>query len=170
MAWTDPPRTWVTGETPTAAIFNAHLRDQLIAAFPSSTGPVWKDWTPTYGNLTVGNGVVRARYQQVGKSVFLRYILTFGTTSSISGGITLTPPVTISSDYTTDEVFGNCLFRDAGTAVHAGHSRFNSANAISVEAFDASATHLTVVPLSSTIPMTWTTNDVLTFNAFYEAA
>lgn len=28
MAWTTP-RTWVTGETPTAAQFNAHIRDNL---------------------------------------------------------------------------------------------------------------------------------------------
>lgn len=30
MAWTEPPRTWVDGETETAAIFNTHVRDQLI--------------------------------------------------------------------------------------------------------------------------------------------
>ncbi len=30
MAWTTP-RTWVAGETPTAAQFNAHVRDNLDA-------------------------------------------------------------------------------------------------------------------------------------------
>ncbi len=30
MAWSTP-RTWVAGETPTAAQFNAHVRDNLTA-------------------------------------------------------------------------------------------------------------------------------------------
>ncbi len=30
MAWT-APRTWTTGEVPTATIFNTHLRDNLVA-------------------------------------------------------------------------------------------------------------------------------------------
>lgn len=33
MAWT-APRTWVTGEIPTAAIFNTHVRDNLLFLFP----------------------------------------------------------------------------------------------------------------------------------------
>ncbi|MGC4942145.1 hypothetical protein [Kribbella sp. DT2] len=35
MAWT-PPRTWVAGEQPTAAIFNTHIRDNFLAL---DTGP-----------------------------------------------------------------------------------------------------------------------------------
>ena len=30
MAWSTP-RTWTAGETPTAAQFNAHIRDNLLA-------------------------------------------------------------------------------------------------------------------------------------------
>lgn len=34
MAWTSP-RTWVAGETVTAAIMNTHVRDNLTALFPA---------------------------------------------------------------------------------------------------------------------------------------
>lgn len=169
MAWTDPPRTWVTGETPTAAIFNAHLRDQLIAAFPLDSGPFWKDWTPTPGNLAVGNGTERARFARVGESVIVRYNLIFGSTTLITGPVNFTPPQTIITSYNTAEVLGNAAFVDGGTAVFAGQSRFDAVNAIEIEVFDVAATHLRVVGLSSTVPFTWTTNDVLSFNAVYEA-
>ncbi len=36
MAWT-APRTWVTGETVTAALMNTHIRDNLLAVGPTIT-------------------------------------------------------------------------------------------------------------------------------------
>lgn len=47
MAWTSP-RTWVAGETPTAAIFNTHVRDNF-----SETGPAK---VTTAEDILVGTG------------------------------------------------------------------------------------------------------------------
>lgn len=59
MAWT-APRTWVAGEVPTAAIFNTHLRDNLLALQPVSNTVAASQGTAstTYTDLaTVGPAV-----------------------------------------------------------------------------------------------------------------
>lgn len=52
-------------------------------------------WTPTWTNLTVGNGTVNAHYQTTGNLVTFQMKLTFGSTTSISGGgVSMSLPVT----------------------------------------------------------------------------
>jgi hypothetical protein len=54
--------------------------------FPASVlGLAWTTWAPTWTNVTVGNGTVIAKYAVVGKTVFFRVAIIFGTTTSISG-------------------------------------------------------------------------------------
>lgn len=48
MSWT-APRTWVAGETVTAAIMNTHVRDNLLAIAPP---PMFFGWQNTGQNLT----------------------------------------------------------------------------------------------------------------------
>ena len=76
MAWT-APRTWVAGETVTAAMLNAHLRDNLKAI----TDP-WTTYTPTIGGgWTLGSGTITGNYIRIGKTVHVRigWILGSGT-------------------------------------------------------------------------------------------
>lgn len=75
MPWTTP-RTWVSGETVTAALMNTHVRDNLAEILPSGTG--WT--TPSFaaGNYT-GSGsmtwtltsgdVALNKYIVIGKTV-----------------------------------------------------------------------------------------------------
>lgn len=79
MAWTSP-RTWTSGEVPTAAIFNTHVRDNLKAI-----GDAWTAWSPTLVATTIGNGSTVSRYMQAGKLVHFRHSVTLGSTSSVSG-------------------------------------------------------------------------------------
>ncbi len=64
----------------------------LVSA--SGTSWVWQSWTPTWVNLTIGNGTNDAKYVQVGKTVFYRLLTTFGSTSNLTGAATFTLPVT----------------------------------------------------------------------------
>ena len=173
MAWTDPPRTWVTAETVTAALLNAHVRDQLIAAFPLSTGPLWKAWTPTLVELTKGNGTIVARYTQVGGLVVARFEWTFGSTSAIvSSANTVSLPVTASSTGYTDaaDPLGTVTIRDAGTDTFTGLLEFASTTTVQTRVHKADATYTKSAGITSSVPMTWTTNDILAFVAIYEAA
>jgi hypothetical protein len=84
MAWTDP-RTWVAGETVTAAQLNTHVRDNLKAV-----GDPWAAYTPTWTavttNPTLGNGILAGDFMQAGKLVAFRIDLTFGSTTNAGSG------------------------------------------------------------------------------------
>ena len=126
----------------------------------------WQTWTPTYTNISVGNGTVVSRYQQIGKLVNVEYRLTFGSTTTISAPARLTPPVTINlAQY----------FSYNGVALDAGVQAYvlyiDPANASLFEFLIplANATYLTPTSVSATVPFTFGTGDVLTFRATYEA-
>lgn len=72
----------------------------IIRADDSSTD--WADFTPSWTNLTVGNGSVGGRWRRVGnKTIELRAQFTFGSTSSIGGNLGLTLPGGLSGEGST---------------------------------------------------------------------
>lgn len=88
MAWTTP-RTWVAGETVTAALMNTHVRDNLSTILPSGTAwttPAFASgdytasgtmtWTLASGDVTLNKYIV------IGKTVHWHLVLT---TTSVGG-------------------------------------------------------------------------------------
>ena len=136
------------------------------------TGLPWRTWSPTYTNLTIGNGVVVARYSRIGDLVVAVFELVFGSTTTVDGaGPTVSLPVTAASTYTFPRHgVGAAYVHDTGTAVFTAQVRLESSTTFSVGVHDATATHLTHAGIAATVPMTWTTNDLLSFTATYEAA
>lgn len=45
----------------------------------------WQSYTPTWSNLTLGNGTSTGQYCRVGNVIFFRAQLAFGTTTAITG-------------------------------------------------------------------------------------
>ena len=87
MAWT-APRTWVTGETVTAALMNAHIRDNLLetsAATVTTAGDIaFADAANSMGSR-VGIGAVNTHLVSDGSSPVWRGIATDGDTGSSTG-------------------------------------------------------------------------------------
>jgi hypothetical protein len=143
----------------------------LIAASGETTGLKWgggwTTWTPIYTNIVVGNGTATARYQQVGKTINVEFKLTFGSTTTISAPARISTPVTA-------KMFGNVSFYttylDSGTAEYYGGAGLPNGDLFEFFAFLANGTYLGGTGVNATTPMTWTTNDVITFRATYEAA
>jgi hypothetical protein len=129
----------------------------------------WNSYTPTWTNLTVGNGTNNFGYKQIGKTVFVRGSFVFGSTSSISGGISFTLPIN-SIAYADGHSFGVCEFEDSGTADLGGVLYYTSTNKCAIRALKVDVTYATWAGLSSTVPFTWTTNDGIRFHFIYEAA
>lgn len=157
----------VTANITDANVTNAKLNNS--GTFNSSW--VWSTWTPTWTNLTVGNGTAAYLYTQIGKTVHFRVIVTFGSTSSISGAVSFTPPVTIKTDYSLRQAIGLTSIEDSGTASFHGVTRISDADTTLLQAGvgTAGGTYLGYSNLSSTIPMTWTTGDQLMITGTYEA-
>lgn len=146
---------FVAGQVLTAAELNA------IATFTS--------FTPTWTNLTVGNGTNTGRYAQVNELVFMQVDLVFGSTTSISGDVRLTLPVEADS-FRLDGTGGQVWFEDdTGTDYNGGTMRFNSTE-ITLRVWNTSGTYLSGTALSSTVPFTWTNPDKLTVTHWYKAA
>jgi hypothetical protein len=142
------------------------------AGAPSYT---WTDWTPSYNGLTVGNATVIAKYVQIDKLVIAKYYLKLGSTSSVTGQIQISLPVApTGTDYTDGYAAPFVgVINDAGTGNFAleGFVFDDSGTArIATYALNASATYTTLTATSSSVPMTWTTNDKLSFLLKYQVA
>jgi hypothetical protein len=127
----------------------------------------WISYTPTFTNLTVGNGTTEARYRRLGNTIDIVFKFTLGSTSSISSFPTITLPV--NAKYT-GAMIGNNSYIDSGTTYYVGRSLVASASTVWFGADNASATYSTVATLSSTVPFTWGSTDVIFVTMSYEAA
>jgi hypothetical protein len=132
--------------------------------------PAWLAWSPTLTNLTLGNGTIVARYTRVGDLVTAHFTFTLGSTSAVGSNPFVTLPVTAANYTFGRNVVGTGYILDSGTADFSAVARLRSSTTASWSALNASSTYLRQVNLSSTIPMTWTTSDVLMFAITYEAA
>lgn len=163
----------LAGEQPTAAKWN--LLGTNDASFNDGTGigtsaitpeklfagngTSWtsQSWTPTWGNLSVGNGTVTAKYTLIGKVCIATLNITFGSTTSVSGFINFTLPVNFSSDYTAANTpFMGILSLNAGGAGYFGTARAQAATSNKVEiVVNNSATPAQQAATSATVPGTW---------------
>ncbi len=148
------------------------IRGDGTASFSQMSGLAWKNWTPTYTNLTVGNGSVAAKYVQIGDTVHAFFRIQFGSTTTIDGAsVRVSMPVNASGSYTVRSRFGEALFFDNNTnGTFLGTVGWLSATKFVVDVSNASGTYLVNASLSATVPMTWATDDILFFSATYMAA
>lgn len=146
-----------------------------IAGGSSSALGAWQDWTPTLTGITIGNGTVVAKYIQIGKTVHFRLSITFGGTSSASGGIAVTLPVT-SATYLANTPIGTATMTDSGSGNYMGHTHISTeAGAASTSKMTifygiASTTNLTAGVVSATAPFSFGNSDIITMTGTYEAA
>lgn len=126
----------------------------------------WQEWsTGTITNLTVGNGTINySQYAMVNKVMHLRFKVTLGSTSSVSGNPTFTPPETISTDFTgnlIDALDGSVTLR--GSTTKQGVALWATGGKIALRVISASTTYAQHASISSTVPHTWTTGDSISF-------
>lgn len=132
----------------------------------------WASWTPTWTNLTVGNGTVTAKYAQVGKTIRARIHLVCGTTTSKSGEVSFTLPTTPLAEHYGHLVhpIGTALWQDFGTTTFGGAVYFNGATTATVRYYRSDTTQLETAVASAGSPMTFAANDSLGMEITYESA
>ena len=135
-----------------------------------SGGFTYAAYTPTFTNFTLGNGTINvARWAQSGKMVHVYGQVTLGSTSSVSGNITLSLPATASSS-TSGIWTGWAAFGDDGVGSYTGFARIQSTTTLRLDVNKSDGTYNLVAGTSSSVPMTWTTLDDFRFSLVYEAA
>ena len=139
----------------------------MSQGFTGSVSEVFQVWTPTYVNLTVGNGTVVARYLESHGMVDYMFSLTFGSTSSVDGsGVTLTYPVPANSFYVSGAAsHGVGYARAAATS----HPVFVRDMGVTLEPLvESDSTFTRFATISATVPAVWTTGDTLQFQGRYQ--
>lgn len=165
MGWTNP-RTWVSGETVTAAIMNTHVRDNLAALSTWQT-----DWTPTWTggttNPTIGNGSIVGRYISAGKLVHWYAEITIGSTTTLGTGVySLDLPVAeVSRRFT----FHGHLFDFSASDFYPILGVRNGSDAVVMKVEPTTAGN-TQRNFTGTVPVTLATSDVIFLGGTYEAA
>jgi hypothetical protein len=124
-------------------------------------------YTPTFNNLTVGNGTLNFKFAQVNEFVHVVGILTFGSTTSITGVPDFTFPV-VQEDFV--QIFqGFATLSDANVNDYLGFVyRASSENRLLT--VNVASTYPAGAYVGSTVPFTWTTGDAIRVNVIYKAA
>lgn len=160
----------------TETFTNKTVTDPVVNQFgtASGLGSGWGTWSPTYANLTVGNGTVEAKYKQIGKTVHFKWIFTLGTTSSVGTAPTVTFPVTaaetgVDSAGTPEyRSIGVCKFLDSGTQIYHGHTVPKSTTTFMPQASNAAGTYVTFATVSATVPFSFGTGDAIFCTGTYD--
>ncbi len=131
----------------------------------------WQAWTLTYNDFTLGNGTVTARYSQIGKVVFARFRLVFGSTTTIDGtDPRFSMPATAASDYIFTDRLGVADLEDNATNQIEATTRIWDTDEFVITTVNTAGTYGVHTAISATVPFTWATGDTIAFTAIYEAA
>lgn len=119
----------------------------------------WTSYTPTWTNLTAGNGTVVARKRYVAGDLRMRGYITFGSTTSVSGNI--------------QQTIENSETSDVGVSGGSGRANDSGTQIYLIQPFvDPSDTEIQFQhtetgnggTINATAPFTWTTGDTLTWD------
>lgn len=124
-------------------------------------------YTPTLTNLTLGNGSLSFKVSLNGNVAHINGYFAYNSTSSVSGLIGFSIPVATSNANSSSGTMGTIL--DSGAAFMPCRVYFETSTKLVVYALNAAGTYLAETATSSTVPMTWATNDAITFDISYFA-
>ena len=148
------------------------INSSLAVYFPSAISPggTVQAYTPTFTNLTVGNGGLAGIYTQIEKTVYGQIVLTLGSTSSVGNDALVSLPVTGRSN-TINTPIGNFMCQDASAGVfNSGVLAMQTTSSMKILIQNAAGTFVQNVGTTAGAPFAWTNGDVLYFNFIYAAA
>lgn len=138
----------------------------LVTGTGTSYG-AWTAYTPTIGGTgwALGNGTVSGVYCKIGRTVFFKAKVTWGTTSTFgaSAALTVSKPDAGGSTYY-DQTF--CYYVDFGTASYVGAALATG----STVTLQVPGTNGLLANVTSSAPHTWATSDQVYVAGTYEAS
>ena len=130
----------------------------------------WSSFTPSLAGVTLGNGSLGGSYAQIANTVFFRVLLTFGSTTSITGSVDLTMPTTPASYSTFD--FMNVLtqvYDASATAFYPSVANVNvGATAVRAGVTSTAGVYAQYSDVGSVAPIVFATGDVMTWQGTYQ--
>ena len=150
---------------------NSNTDMDFVWSAPSAFG-TWTSFTPTWTNITVGNGTQVAKYVQNGKVVNFRIKLQFGSTTSITGSPSVNWPVAPASTEAAQGAVTQLILEKSGAGPRQGMMNNSAASTTKADfyALNVAGTYTDLAIISSTVPFTWAANDQIYFMGTYEVA
>ena len=129
----------------------------------------WTDFTPVFATgFTIGNATVIAKYATINDVVVVYVNILFGSTTSVSGEVLFTLPVTAGDSFSATASLMGVAYDQNATETYPLAPRPYATTGVRIRAIDTSGATAKSLILSSTAPFTWTTNDRLVFTTYYE--
>jgi hypothetical protein len=143
-------------------VANAAITANYYSKSTSPVGfPQYFNWTPSWTNLTVGNGVTVARFAIIGRMVRYHIDFTLKSGSSVGAGVSVTFPVTGGAS--NQLIYGEAIYVSSGTGYTKGCIFEDNALRI----YTSDGTYVTIATVTTTTPFTWKTNDNISIEGSY---
>jgi hypothetical protein len=155
-----------TGET--KYVTAEDLQAFLLNIDGSSIDQAWDSFTANFTNLTVGNGTLTAAKKNIGSTTHFRIQLVIGSTSTITGTISVELPTTPSTAYASNFPIAHVTCLDAGNAAFPGEALRSTGSTVVLEKFDASSSFAFDSPVNATSPFSFGVGDTLFIHGTYE--
>jgi hypothetical protein len=163
--------------SPDHATQHANINDAVEAleakvAIGNTVLGTYTAYTPTLTGITLGNGTITGQYARVNNLVHVTGTLTLGSTSAVTGTATISAPVNIDSSMSAGAFpLGIASLNDVSSgAFNQLELLYASATEFRIRATNSAGSYAVLVAISSTIPLTWATGGILTWNVTYRAA
>lgn len=174
MATTTPNNGWTVPTSTDYVKDGATAIETLGDAIDASVGTgllAWQTYAPALANgWANGNGTWTAQYCQIGKTVHARGVFTFGSTTTKSVNrmrITLPVAPSTNAQVTTASLITNAVCAGVGTTTWAN---VGAGTFLEMSVLNVASTYALRSDVTSTIPATWATGDIIRFTVTYEAA
>lgn len=146
----------------------AGLRQWLYVAgaWRDVTAGLWTAWTPTWSGVTLGNGTSSGRYQLTPGGLVVRAQLSLGSSSSVSGQVTLVLPEAVVTSLNVPRGTAQVIDASASNRRYLGACLLTSATTL-IGLVDTGGGG---APISTNVPVTLASGDSITFEAYLERA
>jgi len=137
----------------------------LTAAQLNSIGEATA-FTPSWNNFTVGNAVGTWYYTQVNDLVIVQGRTTLGSTSAVTGAVSIDYPVG-SPVVTSSMSAGHAFYEDATGTNLLGVVLLAGSN-VTLRTYSVTGSDITFGTVNATTPFTWATNDEFRLSFVYQ--
>jgi hypothetical protein len=136
---------------------------QILTAADMNIIGTWTSFTPSWVNLTPGNGVVSAAYCEINRVLFVRVKLTWGTTTSCTDPVRMTLPASLTQNTGSQEIIGFGQYTDTGVASYIGQAYVVSSTVIGLGVMNSAGTYTAANNVNNTRPHTFGNTDIMSF-------
>lgn len=122
-------------------------------------------YTPSWTNITIGDGSTSGEYVKVGNLVVGYCIFTYGTTSSITGNVNVDLPIAPAAP--NPMPIGMITCRDTGITQYSGIIHPISGSTVVLRYFSVTGTEIRQLSVNATSPFTFANGDEILISYSY---